>query len=515
MSRPHTASSDRRQHAIADEHGTLMRRAAREVVLCYPNTYQVAASSLGFQVVYRSLNSRPGLSCQRATLPPDLEVAAAQGRDAGLRSLEHDMALGEFDAILFSVAYELDLPHVPAMLGAAGLPPLAADRGADHPPVIAGGPLTQSNALPLGAFADVVAIGEAEDLLDTLGGWLEQGIPRQELIQQAVDTPGLWVPSVHGDAVPNALGAGPEHVPALGQWWSPAAEFKNMALLEAARGCPRYCRFCVVRAPVSPMRSPPLQRVVDALDHEPFLSAPRVGFVGAAVTDWPHIAGALEAALERGKGIGISSLRADRLDAPFVDLLRRGGYRTLTVASDAASQRLRGMMMKGLRERHLLAAAELAREAGMRALKMYVIVGLPEETDADLDELIDLGGRLSTRISTTITISPFVPKLHTPLADAPFLPIKTLMTRLKRIRRALGGRVVVRFDSPRQAWLQYRLSQGGIEAGRVAWQAWQAGGSFGQWRRAFDAFDRATPGAERAALDAGSRHALWSVSGAR
>ncbi len=492
-----------------------MRRAAREVVLCYPNTYRVAASSLGFQVVYRTLNGRPGLSCQRAVLPPDLEVRAAEGRDQGLRTLEHDMALDEFDAILFSVAYELDLGHMAAMLAAAGLPPLAAERGPSHPPVIAGGPLTQSNALPLGAFADVVAIGEAEDLLEELGAWLEEGLPRQELMAKASQTQGLWVPSLHGDAVPNALAAGVEHVPALGQWWSPGAEFKNMALLEAARGCPRYCRFCVVRAPVSPMRSPPLQRIVAALDEEPFLSAPRVGFVGAAVTDWPEISGALEAAVERGKGIGISSLRADRLDAQFVDLLRRGGYRTLTVASDAASQRLRGMMMKGLRERHLLAAAELAREAGMKALKMYVIVGLPDETDADLDELIALGQRLSGRISTTFTISPFVPKLHTPLAEAPFVPIATLMARLKRIRRALGGRVEVRFDSPRQAWVQYRLSQGGVAAGELAWRVWQQGGSFAEWRRGFKALDDAAPGCEREALEAGARHALWPVSGAR
>ncbi len=509
------ARSDRRQAIITDEYGTLMRRAPREVVLCYPNTYRVAASSLGLQVVYRSLNSRPGLSCQRAVLPPDLEIRAPGGGHHGLRSLEHDMALDSFDAILFSVSYELDLGHVAAMLDAAGLPPLARERGSEHPPVIAGGPLTQSNALPLGAFADVVAIGEAEELLEDLGAWLEEGLSRQALMDKAAQTRGMWVPSLHGDAVPNALGAGVEHVPALGQWWSSGAEFKNMALMEAARGCPRYCRFCVVRAPVSPMRSPPLQRMVAALDQEPFLSAPRVGFVGAAVTDWPEITGALEAAVARGKSIGISSLRADRLDAPFVDLLRRGGYRTLTVASDAASQRLRGMMMKGLRERHLVAAGELAREAGMKALKMYVIVGLPEETDADLDELIALGQRLSTRISTTFTISPFVPKLHTPLADASFLPIPTLMARLKRIRRALGGRVEVRFDSPRQAWVQYRLSQGGIASGEVAWRVWQQGGSFGAWRRAFKDFDVAAPGKERDALEAGARHALWSVSGAR
>ena len=500
---------------MTTEHGTLLRRAVREVVLCYPNTYRVAAASLGLQVVYRALNSRNGLSCQRAVLPEDFGPPVPGAKAQPLRSLEHEMGLDQFDALLISIAYELDLPHMAAMLAAAGIAPLAAERGADDPPVIVGGPLTQSNALPLGAFADVVIIGEAEDVLEQLADWLEAGVSRAELIEVAQGRPGMWVPSLHGDAVPNALGAGGRHVPARGQWWSPEAEFKNMALLEAARGCPRYCRFCVVRAPVSPMRSPPLQRVIDALDQEPYLSAPRVGFVGAAVTDWPEIAGALQAALDRGKGIGISSLRADRLDAAFVDLLRQGGYRTLTVASDAASQRLRGKMMKGLRERHLVAAAELAREAGMRLFKMYVILGLPDETDADLDELIDLCLRLSTRISTAITISPFVPKLHTPLADAPYTAIATMNARLKRIRRALGGRVDVRFDSPKWAWVQYRLSQGGMDAGELAWRVWQQGGRFADWQRGFAALDAKTSGAERGALLAGERHGLWPVSGAR
>lgn len=497
---------------VANEYGTLLTRAAREVVLCYPNTYRVAASSLGMQVVYRALNSRPGLSCQRAVLPDDF---SAGPRTQPLLSLEHGMGLDQFDAILMSIAYELDLPHLAAMLAAARMDPLAVHRGPDDPPVIAGGPLTQSNALPLGAFADVVAIGESEDVLADLSAWLEAGVSRDELIALAVNVPGLWVPSLHGDAVPNALGAGGEHVPARGQWWSPDAEFKNMALLEAARGCPRYCRFCVVRAPVSPMRSPPLQRVIDALDSEPYLSAPRVGFVGAAVTDWPEIAGALQAALARGKGIGISSLRADRLDADFVQMLHSGGYRTLTVASDAASQRLRGKMMKGLRERHLVAAAELARDAGMRLFKMYVILGLPEETDADIDELIDLCLRLSGRISTAITISPFVPKLHTPLADAAYTAIPVMDARLKRVRRALGGRVDVRFDSPKWAWVQYRLSQGGIEAGELAWRVWQKGGGFAAWRQGFAELDAQAEHVERAALVAGKRHLLWDVAGAR
>ena len=503
-----------RNPLIADETGTILRRATREVVLCYPNSYRVAGSSLGLQVIYRALNSRDSVACHRAVLPEDF---LAGGPMRGVNSLEFSKPLADYDAVCFSIAYELDIGHLALMLEASGIPPLAADRTDRHPAVIVGGPMTTSNVLPLGLFADVVVMGEADRAVFTLLDWFEAGLDRAAIIQAARDLAGLWVPSLHGDAVPNQLSVQGDDIPAIGVWHSPQAEFKNMMLLETNRGCPRYCKFCVVRAPVAPVRSPELERVVAALDRPEYEQAPRVGFVGAAVSDWPHVKGAVKAAIERGKQIGISSLRADRLDEDdeFVDLLFQGGYRTMTVASDAPSQRMRGKMMKGLRERHLMGAAEQARRVGMRGFKMYVITGLPEETDADLDELIDFGQRLSKRISTAITMSPFVPKLHTPMAQSPFEPIDTQMKKLKRIQRGLGGRVDVRFDSPRQAWIEYRLSQGGIETGRAALEATRNGGGFAAWKAAFARLDGDDDGEERRAVQAAVRHDLWPLTGAR
>ena len=503
-----------RSPLIADETGTMLRRADREVVLCYPNTYRVAGSSLGVQVIYRALNSRESVACHRAVLAED---ALEGGKLRPVTSLEFGKPIGDYDAICVSIAYELDLGHLALMLEASGIPALASDRTNAHPPVIVGGPLTTSNVLPLGLFADVVVMGEADHAVFTLLDWFEAGMDRATLIKTAVATKGCWVPSVHGDAVPDQLSVREDALPALGVWHSPQAEFRDMMLLEASRGCPRFCKFCVVRAPVAPMREPELARVIAALDRPEYAQAPRVGFVGAAVSDWGPIKPAIRAAIERGKQIGISSLRADRLDEDdeFVDLLVAGGYRTMTVASDAPSQRMRGKMMKGLRERHLVGAAEQARRVGMRGFKMYVVMGLPEETEADHDELIDLGQRLSTRISTAFTISPFVPKLHTPLAESPFEAIDLQMKKLKRIQRGLGGRVDVRFDSPRWAWVEYRLSQGGIESGHAVLEAARAGGSFAAWKAAFDRLDRGDPGEERRAASAAVRHGLWALTGAR
>lgn len=507
-----TFDSRRSAPLLVDERGTLYRRASQELVLCYPNTYRVAGASLGFQVVYRILNSRQAISCERAILPDGAFEPSWRGP---LRSMEHGQPLGAFSVILFSIAYELDIPHLAWMLEAGGVSALAAERGDDGPPVIVGGPMTQSNALPLGPFVDAVVMGEAEDALEDLLDAFEADLPKKELLLRIADVPGVWVPSLHGDAVPNVLVARGAHIPAHGVWTSPHSEFKNMALLETSRGCPRYCKFCVVRAPASPMRSPELDRVVRALDQGIFKDAERVGFVGAAVSDWPFIKGALRAAVERGKGVGISSLRADRMDDEFVELLHLGGYRTLTVASDAPSQRMRGKMMKGLRERHFLAVAELARTYRMKQMKMYLILGLPEEEDRDLQELLDLCQRISTRVPLAITISPFVPKLHTPLADAPFESIPVMMKRLKTVQKALRRRVDVRFDSPRWAWIEYRLSQGGQATGLAAWRAFQAGGAFADYKRAFKQLDADDASEQRAAISAAEKHDLWALRGAR
>ena len=504
---PHAA------HLLADEVGTIWTRAARELVLCYPNTYRVAGASLGLQVIYRMLNAREGVSCQRAVLPEDAFTVRTPPR---VRSLEHGMPLSAFDTVLFSIAYELDIAHLPWMLERGGVGPFADDRGPDAPLVIAGGPLTQSNVLPLFDVVDVVVMGEAEEAIGRLLDVLESTPDKAERMALLAREPGFWVPTLHGDAVPDVLVARGPHIPAIGQWRSPHAEFSDMALLEAARGCPRYCKFCVVRAPASPMRSPELERVVAALDLPLYAEAPRIGLVGAAVSDWAPIKDALRAIIDRGKGVGISSLRADRLDDEFVGLLAAGGYRTLTVASDAASQRLRGKMMKGLRARHFVAAAQLARQHGLRSLKLYVILGLPDETDADVDELIALCRELRAIVPLAITISPFVPKLHTPLCDAPFEPFAAQQRKLERVRKALGrDRVDVRFDSPKWAWIEYRLSQGGPATGRAAFEAQRNGGGFSAWKRAFAAIDAHDANEERAAASLARRHGLWQVEGAR
>jgi radical SAM superfamily enzyme YgiQ (UPF0313 family) len=211
-----------------------------------------------------------------------------------------------------------------------------------------------------------------------------------------------------------------------------------------------------------------------------------VGLVGAAVTDHPGLPEILRFIVDSGREVGISSLRADRLDDEIVGLLKRGGYETLTTASDGSSERMRDVIQRKTKERHLLRAAELCRVHGLRQLKLYMMVGLPGETDADIDELGRFGHELA-KVAPRVAfgIAPFVAKRNTPLDEAPFEAIDVVDARLARLRAAVRGRVELRPTSPKWAWVEYRLAQGGFAAGLAAARATRAGGRFANWKAAF------------------------------
>lgn len=496
-----------RQGLLAAETGTIVRDAPLRIALCYPLPYHAAMSSLGFQVIYRMMNALSGIACERVVLPDD--VRAWRERGLSPISLESGRPLAEFDVLAFSLTWDLDLIGFFELLDLAKIPIARKDRGAWDPAVLIGGPLTASNPLPLADFIDVGVIGDGELAVPPILEALDEARDRDDLMDRLGRIAGVWCPERDGDRVPPTQKV-PLTRPAVAQIVTPHAELSNMFLVEASRGCPRFCKFCLVRAPESPMRENELAAVLAAIP----TWAPRVGFVGAAISEWSGIREAIARVVANGQGVGISSLRADRLDSEFVGLLAKGGMKTMTVASDAPSQRQRNKMAKGIRTEHLVKAAELAREAGMNRLKLYVIVGLPDETEADLDELVTFVRDLAGILPVALGVSPLVPKLHTPLGDAGFAGIAAVDRTLDRVRVGLEGTAEIRATSARWAWIEYRMSQGAADAGHAALAAWRAGGDFRAWERAFAALDaRGVP--ERAGLEAARRHALFPAAGMR
>ena len=263
-----------------------------------------------------------------------------------------------------------------------------------------------------------------------------------------------------------------------------------MVLVEPERGCHRGCTYCVMRRSTNDgMRIVDKERVLGLVPER----AERVGLVGAATTDHPQITDIVNALADSGREVGLSSLRADRLNDSLVHALRRGGHRVLTTASDGSSQRLRNLIQRRTSEAQLRKAAALARKHGMKRLKLYLMIGLPTETDDDIDEMIALSLELSRVIPISLGVAPFVAKRNTPLDGEEFAGIGTVDAKLKRLRRGVRGRVDIRSTSARWAWVEYVLAQGGSAEGRAVLDAIRAGGRFADWKRAFDALPAARP----------------------
>jgi len=469
---------------LGDETGTLRREATRSVALVYPSPYHVGMSSLGYQTIYRLLNEVPGWSCERAFLPDDLP--AFRAARLPLFTYESERPVSAADVVAISVAYELELGGLFDVLSLSGLPCLRDERDATHPLVLMGGPLTFSNPLPLGPFADVVALGEAEQLapevLSLIDGAAAGQAGRAAVLAELARRPGFWVPSIHGERLPEIVAADDACLPARSQIITPHTELSSMFLIEPARGCSRGCTYCVMRRSTNGgMRLVAPERVMGEVPER----ARKVGLVGAAVTDHPRLPQILRALVDSGRELGISSLRADRLTDEIVGLLAAGGYRSITFASDGASERMRREVQRGTREKHLLSAAALAAAHGMASVKVYQMVGLPGETDDDLDEMVRTTREMARTIKVVLGISPFVAKRNTPLDGTPFAGVAAVDRKLERIRRGLSGAAEVRPTSARWAWVEYLLAQGGVGAGLAALAAHRAGGAFGDWKRAF------------------------------
>ncbi len=481
-----------RRALLAAERGTLYKEAETRIALVYPSPYRAAMSSLGYQQIYRALHAMPGVAADRAMLDESPEPWL---------TLETGRPIGSYPMLAYSVAYELEIAGVVATLERANIPVLRDDRDDRHPLVIAGGPLTFSNPAPLAPLCDVIIVGEGEQLIVELVELArEVGFVRDRLWTALAGKPGYYLPHVHGETVPPVAAADDALLPARSVIATPHTELADMFMTEAARGCSRGCTYCVMRRSTNGgMRIVPRADIIAGIP----AGARKVGLVGAAVTDHPDIIGIVRAVVDKGLQVGISSLRADKLSDELVGLLARGGYRTLTVAGDGASERMRRVIERSTRADHLIRSAELAAAHRLHALKVYMMLGVPTETDADVDELVHLSKQLAAiHPKVAFGLAPFVAKRNTPLDGTAFAGIEIVEDRLARLRAGLaaaglGGKVEVRPTSARWAWVEYMLAQGETRAGLAVVDAYRNGGSFAAYKKAFAEHD-VTPTGPRA-----------------
>jgi radical SAM superfamily enzyme YgiQ (UPF0313 family) len=471
---------ERIRQRLADEVGRLVKEAPTTIALAYPSPYGAGMSSLGFQRIYRALMESPGLACERAFLDDEAET------DIGVQTrpvtYESQKPLEDFPIVAFSVAYEIELQGLVAMLDAAGIPAKRAERNERHPFILAGGPLTFSNPLPLAGMVDAIIVGEAEELVVEVVRTLEATRGREAQKDALARIAHVFVPDRHGAILPPVAKVDDALVPAYSAIRTPHAVLSDMFLVETERGCSRACTYCVMRRSTNGgMRLASMETILGLIPHD----AKRVGLVGAAVSDHPRIVNIVNTLADQGREVGLSSLRPDRLSDEFVGALKRGGYRTLTTAMDGPSERLRETLERRARPKHLLKCAEMARKHHMDRLKLYLMIGLPGETDADIDECVAFTTELSKVVPVSLGIAPFCAKRNTPLDGEPFAGIDVVHDRLDRLKRGLKGRADVRSTSAKWAWVEYVLAQGGEAEGLAVADVVRKGGGFAAYKRAF------------------------------
>ncbi|MCU0596389.1 MAG: radical SAM protein [Desulfobacterota bacterium] len=466
------------------------------VALVYPNAYRVGMSNLGFQVVYSLLNRREDVVAERVFLPEGKEMSLCVDAGKGLLSLESLSPLHRFDLIAFSLSFENDYPNILRILSLGKIPCLSEERKEHHPFVMAGGITTFLNPEPLAPFFDFFLLGEAEATLENfLAAFREiraHSGGRQEALQDlAGAVKSLYVPSLYrvhynkdGTIQSREPERGaPERIEVLrpkltdmpvrtSTLLTPESEFPDRVLIELGRGCTRSCRFCaagyVYRPPRIHDASSLLKTVGDVLKKEP-----SVGLLSACVSDVPGIEEITGLVLREGGRFSVSSLRADSLTRPLIEHLRDAGQKTLAVAPEAGSERLRKVINKHLTGEQIVDAVRIIGAAGDFSLRLYFLIGLPTETPEDVSEVLELVKTIKHHLvkeaatrgrirQIKLSINCFIPKPFTPFQWFPMDTVQSLKEKQKWLKKALGreGGIKVSFDLPKWAYVQALLSLG-------------------------------------------------------
>ncbi len=438
------------------------------VALAFPNTYYVGMSSLALQVLYRGFNAFTDVVCERVFWDKG-------GYEAGrpLLTLESGRRVGEVDVWAFTISYEMDFFNVVEMLRQAGVPPLAQDRDESWPLLIAGGPGVTMNPEPMAPIFDVIVIGEGEEVLGDLVSNLRESVHahRNKLLTQLQRLPGVYVPALTPPAaeqgktlqrIQRLWVRDQSKFPPISSLYTPQTEFRNMHLMEIARGCGRGCRFCLAGYLYRPPRELPLDLLLDWA-RQGLRHTSRIGLISAAVSDHSQIDELATTLLGMGARLSAASMRVDPLSRPLVQALRASGAQTLTIAPEAGSERLRKVIAKTQTEAQLMAAVDLAAELDFPQIKFYFMIGHPTEEQEDIEELVAFVLRARKRFKRRIAINatPFVPKAHTPFQWMPMTDARTLKKRQSFIMRQLGRhKIAVRSDSPAWAEVQGVLARG-------------------------------------------------------
>lgn len=434
------------------------------VALVYPNTYRLGMGNLAVHSIYNMFNARPDIVCERIFLPERTALAEYSRTNTPLLSIESQRPLYDFDFAAFSISFENDYLNLLPIFDLSKLSHRSLER-LGGPVIIAGGAAVTLNPMPVSAIFDAVIRGEAESYADDLLSIMIKKRPKNESIEQI-----------------SQLATEIRHIDNLDAWPTETtihcndAEFSDMHLIEIQRGCPYRCNFCAVPAIYGPTRQRSAAAILKMVDHG-MLFTTKTGLIGTHVLSHPDFIQIAQGILERGGTFSPSSIRINDIDETRAGLLARSGHKSIALGIEAASEKLRKDLNKPIANENILRTTRILARHGILKLRLYFMIGLPNEEDKDIEEIACLAKKISTEIikdapqnprstGVNITVSHFVPKKGTVFENKKFAGKEILKRKIMMLQSLLAGErsIKLRYDSVKDAVVEAYLSSAGSDA---------------------------------------------------
>jgi len=483
---PPNPPTERRRLLLAAERPTeaLSFHGRHRIALGFANSYEIGMSNLGFQWVYRLFNREDDVACERFFA----EEALWDRR--GPITMESGTPLGDFPLVALSISWEMDYVNFLKLLGSARIPVQRAERGEGDPIILVGGDCARINPAPLTPYVDAFAMGDGEKLVAGIAEALRRGEGRDETLVALAALKGLYVPAIHGDNAEAAddgkivvqqhkSAEGRDREPPHATILPPHTELSDKLLVEIARGCSEMCRFCWAAYAMAPQVRVSCEHILQVARRVRPLTS-RIGLIATAVADHPEILPILNGLSGMGYHIALSSVKIDAVSPELLSILTRQGERHLAIAPEAGNERLRRAINKKVSDEMLREKVRVIAASGITNLKLYLQIGLPGETEEDVDDIVRLvdelrkiclaEGRVLGRLPTLVpTVNAFIPKPHTPFENEVLEDPDEITRKMRKLESAFKRMPNVTFrgmPTTEAIWEAY-LAKMGLESGPI------------------------------------------------